>query len=111
MKTLRQLAASLILLSGILHVWLYFKAPDDPESMPMLVVGLIYAMTGSLLFTNKKYPLYLGIVIPLIGMTLSFVKFGMPEIFSFSALFKLLGAVAVICCSIVLFKKSKKTVA
>ncbi|HAQ38767.1 MAG TPA: hypothetical protein DCX89_00510 [Saprospirales bacterium] len=107
MNSLRPLAASLILLSGILHVFLYFKGPGDPGSTAMLVVGLIYVITGLLIFTGKKYALYLGIAIPLIGMTLSFVKFGMPEILSFSALFKLLGTVAVICCGIVLFRKRK----
>ena len=111
MKSLRTLAAFLILLSGILHVFLYFKAPGDPGSTAMLIVGLIYIITGLLIFTGKKYALYLGIAIPLIGMTLSFVKFGMPEILSFSALFKLLGTVAVICCSIVLFRKPKQPTA
>lgn len=105
MKALRLLAGSFILLSGILHVYLYFKSPDDPGSIGILVVGLIYVVTGLLLYNSKKYPLYLGIAIPIIGMTLSFIKFGVPELFSLSALFKVLGVAAIACCSVVLLKK------
>lgn len=109
MKLIRWLAGIFILISGILHVYLYLKTQGDPGSIGVLVVGFIYCITGSLLFNRRKYPLYLGIAVPLIGMTLSFIKFGVPEIFSLSALFKLLGASAVVCCSIVLFKKTKYT--
>jgi uncharacterized membrane protein HdeD (DUF308 family) len=107
MKTLRQLAGIFILLSGILHVYLYLKNPGDPASIVVLTVGFIYCITGLLLFNSRKYPLYLGTVFPLIGMTLSFIKFGVPEIFSLSALFKVLGVAAVVCCCVVLFKKQK----
>lgn len=107
MKVLRLLAGSFILLSGILHVYLYFKSPGDPGSTGILVVGVIYVVTGLLLFSSKKYPLYLGIAIPLIGMTLSFIKFGVPELFSLSALFKVLGVAAIVFCSVILFKKPK----
>jgi len=108
MKIIRQLAGFFILISGILHVYLYLKAPGDPGSIGILVVGLIYCITGLLLFSNRKYPLYLGIAIPLIGMTLSFIKFGVPEIFSLSALFKLLGTSAVVFCILVLFKSRRE---
>ena len=107
MKTIRLLAGFLILLSGILHVYLYFKAPDEAGSIGILAFGLIYAITGLLLFNSNKYPLYLGIAMPLIGMALSLIKFGIPELFSLSALFKLLGVTGVICCFIVLLKKNK----
>ena len=107
MKSIRWLAGIFILISGILHVYLYLKASGDPGSIGILVLGLTYCITGLLLFSSRKYPLYLGVVVPLIGMTLSFIKFGVPEIFSLSALFKLLGAATVVCCSIVLFKKPK----
>lgn len=107
MKTLRLLAGILILLSGVLHIYLYLKTPGDNGNMGILVFGLIYLITGLLLFNSRKYPLYLGVFVPIIGMTLSFIKFGIPEIFSLSALFKLLGTTAVVCCLIVLFKKPK----
>ncbi len=101
------MAGILVLLSGVLHVYLYIKSPGAPGSVGILVVGLIYAITGLLLFNSKKFPLYLGIAMPIIGMTLSFLKFGVPEVFSLSALFKLLGVAGVVCCSIVLFNKPR----
>lgn len=70
-----------------------------------MVVGSMYCVTGLLLFINRRYLLYLGIAVPLIGMTLSFIKFGVPELFSLSALFKVLGVATIAFCSIVLFKK------
>src|SRR5512133_1771907 len=99
MKTIRLLAGLLLLVSGILHVIAYFQAPDNPGSIGILGFGVIYCLTGSLLFNTKKYPIYLGIFVPLIGMTLSIIKFGIPDLISMSALFKLLEIIAVICCS------------
>ncbi|HOW26311.1 MAG TPA: hypothetical protein PK711_11660 [Bacteroidales bacterium] len=108
MKTIRQLAGISILISGILHVYLYLKPEADPGSIGILVVGLIYCVTGLLLFNNRRYPLYLGLAVPLAGMTLSFIKFGVPELFSLSALFKVLGVAVITFCSVVLLKKQKE---
>jgi uncharacterized membrane protein HdeD (DUF308 family) len=108
MKTIRKLAGFFILISGILHVYLYFKSTGNPGSLGILVVGFIYCVTGLLLFNSRRYPLYLGLAVPLIGMTLSLIKFGIPELISLSALFKVLGIIAVVCC-IVLLVKSKKS--
>ena len=107
MKPVRFLAGILLLITGILHVILYIKDPNVPGSIGLLIFGIIYAVIGILLFNSKVYPLYLGLIIPLIGMTLSVIKFGIPELISFLALFKLLGASAVVCCFVVLLKKPK----
>jgi len=80
MKTIRLLAAILLLISGVLHAIVYFQAPENPGSIPILLFGVIYLIVGLLLFNKKKYPLYLGIIVPLIGMTLSLIKFGIPEL-------------------------------
>ena len=108
MKTIRILAAMLLLISGVLHVVAYFQAPDSPGSIPVLSFGIIYLIVGFLLFNRKKYPVYLAIIVPLIGMTLSLIKFGIPELISMSALFKVLEIIAVFSC-IVLLIKSQKT--
>lgn len=101
------LAGTLLLISGVLHVILYFQAPENKGSIPILSFGVIYLIVGLLLFNKKKYPLYLGIFVPLIGMTLSLIKFGIPELLSMPALFKLLEIIAVICCCFLLFKRAK----
>jgi uncharacterized membrane protein HdeD (DUF308 family) len=107
MKTIRFLAGILLLISGILHFVAYFQAPDSPGSIPVLSFGIIYMIVGALLFNMKKYPVYLTIVVPLIGMTLSLIKFGIPELFSLSALFKGLEIIAVVCCVVLLIKYKK----
>jgi hypothetical protein len=107
MKTIRLLAGLLLIVSGILHFIVYFQAPDTPGSIGILGFGVIYCLTGLLLFNRKIYPVYLGIVIPLIGMTLSLIKFGIPELISMSALFKLLEIIAVGCCVCLLIYKRK----
>jgi len=108
MRTIRLLAGILLLISGILHIVGYFQAPDSPGSIPVLSFGVIYMIVGALLFNRQKYPVYLAIIVPVIGMILSLIKFGIPELISLSALFKVLEIVAVVCC-IVLLIKSKKT--
>lgn len=107
MKTIRLLAGVLLLITGVLHVVLYIKTPNEPGSIGLLIFGIIYAVISILLFNRKIYPLYLGLFIPLIGMTLSIIKFGLPELISLLALFKLIGLVVVICCVYLLFNRKK----
>lgn len=107
MKAIRPLAGILLLVSGALHIVAYFLAPGSPGSIPVLAFGVIYMIIGALLFNRKKYPLYLAIIVPLIGMTLSMIKFGIPELISLSALFKVLEIIAIACCLVVLLKKKK----
>jgi hypothetical protein len=102
MKTLRILAALLLLISGVLHFVEYFNKSDVPGSIGIFAFGVVYCVIGALLFNSKMYPVYLGIFIPLIGMTLSIIKFGIPEFVSISALFKAMEVIAIICCSIIL---------
>ncbi len=108
MKTIRLLAGMLLLISGILHIVAYFQAPGNQGSIPVLSFGVIYMIVGLLLFNSKRYPVYLAIVVPLIGMTLSLIKFGIPELVSLSALFKILEISAVICCIVLLTKSQSE---
>ena len=96
------------MITGVLHVVLYLKDPDVPGSIGLVAFGIIYAAIGILLFNRKKYPLYLGLIIPLIGMTLSIIKFGIPELVSLLALFKLIGLIVIICCGYLLLKRNKE---
>lgn len=105
MKTIRQISGLLLIVNGMLHVFEYVNLSDS--SIGILVFGIIYLITGILLFNKKLYPLYLGVFIPLIGMTLSLIKFGIPELLSLSALFKLFGIIVVFCCVYILFNYKK----
>ena len=107
MRTFRLLAGILLLISGVLHIVAYYQAPDSPGGIPVLSFGVIYMIIGALLFNRKKYPLYLAIIVPLIGMTLSLIKFGIPELISLLALFKVLEIIAVVSCVVLIFKSQK----
>jgi hypothetical protein len=103
MKTIRFVAGALLLLNGILHIIEYLNS----NNIGILIFGIVYIIIGVLLFNRKMYPVYLGVIIPIIGMTLSFIKFGIPELFSLTALFKLIGLVVVICCAYILTRQKQ----
>ena len=107
MKTIRLIAGILLVISGVLHVILYIKTSDNPGTVGLLVFGIIYAAIGVLLFTPKLYPVYLGLIIPFIGMTLSMIKFGIPELISLLTLFKVIGVIVIALCAYLLLKKPK----
>ncbi|MGB8489887.1 MAG: hypothetical protein WCE64_02405 [Bacteroidales bacterium] len=107
MKTIRPIAAILLIVTGVLHVYTYLLSPGEPGMIGIMIFGIIYGITGFLLFTSKQYPVYLGLILPLIGMTLSIIKFGFPELLSMNALFKLLSILVVICCAVLLLAKKK----
>jgi hypothetical protein len=107
MKSIRNLAGVLLLITGILHIYLYAQTPEKPGIIGVLAFGIIYSIIGLLLFNRKIYPLYLGVIIPLIGMTLSIIKFGIPELISMLGLFKIIGLAVVILCIYLLVKRNK----
>ena len=108
MKTFRLLAAILLIINGVLHIVLYLQTSNNAGSIGILAFGIIYIITGLLLFNKKRYPIFLGIIMPIIGMSLSIIKFGVPELISLSALFKVIGLIVIICCVIIVFNKEKQ---
>lgn len=96
MKTIRLFAAILLLVNGVLHIVLSLKAVNNPGSIGILSFGIIYLITGLLLFNKKKYLIYLGIIIPIIGITMTLINLGVPELISMSALYKLIDLTVII---------------
>ena len=109
MKTIRLLAGILLVITGVLHIASYIKAPDDPGSIGMLVFGIIYGITGLLLFTKKMFPVYLGLILPLIGMTIAIIKFGFPVLISMMGLLLLIDVIVIICCAYLIMNRKKAT--
>ena len=107
MKTIRLLAGILLIINGILHIVLYLQTSNNAGSIGILVFAIIYIITGLLLFNKKRYPVILGTIIPIIGMSLSLIKFGIPELISLSALFKVIGLLVIICCSYIVVKQKR----
>ena len=105
MKTLRMIAGILLIITGVLHVVIYFRGPDDPGSIGTLIFGIIYIITGLLLFTKNLYPLYLGVVLPLIGFTMYLIKFGFPALISLMALLLLIDIIVILSCGYILINR------
>ena len=107
MKTIRLIAGALLLITFVLHVYVYVKAPDDPGIIGFLVFGIIYGLIGILLFTRKMYPVYLGLIFPVIGLTLALIKFGVPELVSLETLLHLIDVIVIVSCIILIAKRKK----
>ncbi len=107
MKTIRYLAALLMVITGILHVLPMFKEVKDPNAIPMLVFGIVYFAIGVLLFMDKKFSQILGIVFPLIGLGVGFGVVGLKNWDTMLTIMFIIDAVVVICCLILLLYRNK----
>ena len=105
MKTIRYLAALLLVISGIWHLALYFKAPDI-WGIVALVFGIMYVIIGLLLFTPKKVGVYLGLI-PLIPLIAAPFMVDLKSLDLTTALILLIDLVVVICCAYLLLKRNK----
>ena len=107
MKQLRYLAASLMVITGILHVIPIFKGIEDPNALPMLAFGIGYLAIGVLLFLNKQIGKIIGIILPLIGLGIGFVKIGVENWDTMLSFMFLIDAIVVISCIILLLNKNR----
>ena len=107
MKPIRYLAAGLLLLTGILHILPMFKTPGDPNSIPMLIFGIVYFAIGVLLILKIKYDSLLGVIFPLFGLGTGFFVVGIKNWNTMLTFLFVIDAVVVICCLILLLNKSK----
>ena len=105
MKTIRLIAGLLLVISGVLHIVMYLKTQNDPGSIGTLIFGIIYATTGLLLFSKQKYPVYLAVIFPLTGMTISLIKFGFPDLTSLMALLVLIDILVISGCGYILLTR------
>jgi uncharacterized membrane protein HdeD (DUF308 family) len=107
MKTIRYLAAGLLLLTGVLHILPIFKTPSDPNSVPMLVFGIFYFAIGVLLIMKIRFDSLLGIVFPLIGLATGFFVVGIKNWDNMLIFLFAIDVLVVILC-LVLFLKGNK---
>jgi uncharacterized membrane protein HdeD (DUF308 family) len=107
MKTIRYFAALLMLITGVLHILPMFRAPRDPNALPMLAFGIVYFAIGVLLILNKKYSQVLGIVFPIIGLGVGFFVVGLKNWNTMLSIMFIIDAVVVICCVVMLLNRNK----
>jgi uncharacterized membrane protein HdeD (DUF308 family) len=108
MKNIRYVAAMLLIISGVLHIVLYFKTPHDPGIMGVLAFGIIFAAIGLLLFMPNMYAVYLGLIFPIIGITTALVKVGIKNLGYMMILLLLIDIVVIICCAYLLINRAKE---
>jgi len=71
--SLRLLAGSLMILTGIIHLWLVpflrviLVGPHDEWTAIMVLFGLLYLAIGIGLLAGKQISYYFGVIIPLVG--------------------------------------------
>ena len=107
MKTIRYLAVGLLLLTGLLHVTqLITTTVFDGAILITVIFGIIYLLLGVLLFRGSRIVLWLGAILPLVGLLLASV--GMltkPTILG--GLFMVIDIAIAACCFTLLFRKER----
>jgi uncharacterized membrane protein (DUF2068 family) len=111
MNRIRYLTASLLCLTGVIHVARLGIPQSDAVFDTMVVIfGMVYLITGGLLFRNNRTAYYLGAIAPLIGFCGGMV--GMltnPTMLSMWMAFLIaIDAVIVLCC-FYLIKRKRST--
>jgi hypothetical protein len=107
MKTIRLIAALLMLVTGVMHILPMFKEPSDPNALPMLGFGIAYLTVGVLLILNKNISHILGIVFPLIGLGVGFFVVGMKNWDTILTVMFIIDAIVVICCTTLLLNRNR----
>ena len=105
MRHIRHLAATLLFLTGVLHFIPLFIRFDDPNTFPMLLFGLGYFNVAYLLFKNRVIGVFLGVILPLIGIGAAFIKIGFENWDLLLQLMIAIDVVVVVCCVLLLNKK------
>ena len=106
MKAIRSLAAGLLLLTGVLHIYLAFKAPSDPNFVPALAFGIVYFTLGVFLTLKKRFAVWLGLIIPIIPLALSPFMVDLKNLDAWTIILLGIDVVVVICYLILLMKKN-----
>jgi len=105
MKAIRYLAASMFLLTGILHFYLGINPTPEISAIGMLIGGIVYSTTGVLLLMKIGFARWLGLI-PIVPMVMApfMLDLANPD---WTMVWFPIELVAVICCIILLVKKSK----
>lgn len=107
MRTIRYLAAMLMVITGILHLWVLFQDVKDPKAIPMLVFAVVYLAIGVLLFMDTKFSRILGIIFPLTGLGIGFGVIGLQNWDAMLTIMFIVDAIVVICCIVLLLNRKK----
>jgi hypothetical protein len=114
MKNMRNVAALLLVLTGLIHISLYFEMVQAPDSVPLqvpdavlvIVFGVLYTVIGVLLFKKARYSEIAGVVFPALGLLGGlFVIDSESMDNSIRILLLLIDLVILVCCVVLLLRK------
>jgi len=99
MNRIRKIAGGLLLLTGILHV--------AATTTITVAFGIAYLTIGVFLFRGRRNVLYLGTVIPLIGMLLATISMFITPT-TLGAVFIFIDVAIVACCAYLIANTRKE---
>ena len=110
MKNLRNITALLLVLTGIIHISLFFEMLQAHSSFLLLLLGILYTIAGTLIYRSMGYIAISGIVVPLCGIFTGLFVLG-PSYMDkpLNLLLLLLDMVIVVLCVILLLKREPET--
>jgi hypothetical protein len=108
LKTIRFLAAALLFLTAVLHLYIAIITKPDPGFIMYIVFSLIYLALGILLVSKIKLAVWFGLLIPLAVLIIY------PFVVSFknlnpwsSGILAAIDATIAICCFVLLLLRIK----
>ncbi len=107
MNNIRNFAATLLVITAVLHVIPIFTSAGGPNALPMLAFGIAYFIIGFLLFINKSISYLLGIIFPAIGLLIGFFVIGFANWDKMLTAMFLIDGIVIICCIFLLADRSK----
>ena len=108
MKTIRTIAAGLLLLTGAIHVIQITTATVFDAAMAITVTfGVIYLLLGFLLFRGSRMIDWLAAILPLVGLLLAAVGM-LTKPTWLGAFFMAIDVAVAACCFILIFRKQPK---
>jgi len=108
MKTIRYLAAGLLLFTGLLHViQIITTKVIDTATVITVIFGIIYLGLGVLLLRSGRIILWLAAILPLVGLLLAAVGM-LTKPTMLGALFMVIDIAIAACCFTLLFRKGQK---
>jgi len=107
MNNIRNFAATLLVITAVLHVIPIFKSVRDPNALPMLAFGIAYFIVGFLLFVNKSISYILGIIFPAIGLLIGFFVIGFANWDNILTAMFLIDGIVIICSIFLLVDRAK----
>jgi vacuolar-type H+-ATPase subunit I/STV1 len=110
-KTIRSIAAGLLLLTGILHViQITTAAAIDAAMIITVTFGVLYLVLGFLLFRENRRIVWLAAILPLVGLFLAAIgMLDKPTLLK--ALFMAIDIAVAACCFYLIFRKEDRTLA